>query len=238
METNFDIEKYIENLPEKTQDFIGDTEWQNRVDEVAKKYNLNTEQIESLKDDVLLMIIGIGDPNKFQSVISQDLGVSDLVSEQILSDLEKRVFEYALKILEVKQKPSVPEIRPENVPAVKTENKTEDRIEKKVENKIGIPRYIPTQKSGGSAPQTSAVESPNETSRINYAKTTPVEPKKEPVVPRFNMAGEKPVTEPKPVSIIDEKLNTVTSGITEEPAKQASPIVKSYSVDPYREPLE
>lgn len=133
-QTQTDVIKYIENLPENVQDVIYDGEWEQRVFEITKKYSLNQEQTDNLINLVLLVLVGIEKPETLMEKIILDLSISKLLAEQIINDLEKRVFEYALNMLENKTikssaskpitnaPPTVPEIRPDNLPMVGDEN--------------------------------------------------------------------------------------------------------------------
>lgn len=94
------INEYLEKLPKSVQDFIYSYVWEDRVSEISKKYSLNQEQNESLSNIVLLALTLIINPHTIKDVIVEDLSVSDLLAEQISSDLESRVFEYALKQIE------------------------------------------------------------------------------------------------------------------------------------------
>lgn len=223
------INELISKLPQDIKDLVYDGAWEQRTRDVANKYSLSPDKIELLVDSVFFVIIGADKIEDLPKSMKVELALSDIVTEQVMEDLLKRVFENAIKFLQSKKnKPksstpsTIPEIRPETVPMVE-----------RTENKVGVPRYIPTENKP---------ESNIGTSKINYNKTEAGETvQKVAEVPRFNMAKEEVVsstTQNKQTNIIDEKLNSVTSGITEELVQKTTPIVKSYSVDPYREPLE
>jgi hypothetical protein len=201
------IDEYIKNIPKAVQNIIYDGIWENKTIEIGKKYGLNDNQIDVLTNYVVLVLIGLEKPENFLEKIISDLNISKLLAEQIVEDLENRVFEYALKQIEgddVKVesktpeiKPIIPEIRPDNLPArvlnVPVEmskpvfqNEVLDSQKTLRPPVVGVPRYATgdTIKSGVSTP-----------------------------------SG----------NIIENKLNNITTGV-------AKPEIK-YQKDPYREPL-
>ena len=254
----------LKNLPKAVQDFIYDGAWENRTSEIAKKYSLNTEQTDTLIDTTLYVLIGLERPETFLETIIIDLGISRLLAEQVATELDNRVFDYAIKQIEntiskekapnaaqikkpenspVKTTP-VPETRPNNLPMV-------EKGEVAHNNPIPKPRYIPTSEY---KPVSVFQNNKTENTIVNKPEITP-EIKQEPVqqpipVPRFTAvpmekddAPETFVAKPKEIpplpsapiqNMMDQKLKTVTVGIKEE-AKPKSP--EKYTSDPYREPL-
>ncbi len=91
---------YIENLPKPIKDFVFNSDWEEKVIEICKKYGLNEEQTNNLTDSVVLILVGLEKPNNFLSNMISDLNISKLLAEQILEDLENRVFDHALKQIE------------------------------------------------------------------------------------------------------------------------------------------
>jgi Ran GTPase-activating protein (RanGAP) involved in mRNA processing and transport len=144
MEPNNDIIKYIEALPAEIQKIISDDIWEQRVIDIAQKYSLNETQKEDLINLVLLIIVGLNPTDELKDNIASDLSVSEIVSEQIIEDLNKRVFEYLSKEIDsTTNKEEVnklsPEVRPEILPV------KESDINTKV-SKNNIPDYTPKQK--------------------------------------------------------------------------------------------
>lgn len=247
------IEAHIKNLPKDVQDFLAGNEWENRVNEISKKYGLDQKQTEALSNNTMLLLVGLSDPEKLTTNIEEDLGISGLLSEQIFEDLEKRVFDYAIKALEKDTSKSqtpqtitskIPEIRPENLPAdVKVEQPA------RIENKIEVPRYSPTEKPSlgiSYKPTSQNVNVGVNTSapKIVYSPVNQEPVQKPAFVPRLDMSSEQttaPSNVPTPINnIIDTKLNNVTPGVKDTPQEQRTetPLVKQYTVDPYREPME
>ncbi|HEY0221105.1 MAG TPA: hypothetical protein VGC58_02685 [Candidatus Paceibacterota bacterium] len=258
-------------------------DWQIRVEEISKKYNLNDPQKNNLNSFCKEVFSDVSKKTDLLNTLDQKIGISKILSDQIAEDLEKRVFNYAVKGTAVKNveevvdirkdtdiqipkmekmvypKTTIPEIKPNNLPMV----------EKEEGLKIGVPKYtssngspintykavppLTTPKTEGYRPSSQSLQNNpakiNEAAtegRVTYAPTKMGEPVQRPAsVPRFNISEEKKEVPPEtsPASnIVSDKLNSITSTITpekKEPEKPTeSPLVKNYTVDPYREPLE
>jgi hypothetical protein len=126
--TQNEIPEYVKNLPPAVQDFVLNGAWEERTNEIAKKYSLNPIQTDALANTVVLVLIGLESPDTFLDTIVKDVGISRLLAEQIMGDLEKRVFEYAINQIESKnktekEKPVVAETKPVE-PEIKVEEKT------------------------------------------------------------------------------------------------------------------
>lgn len=226
MDPKNETTRYIESLPKELKAVISDPNIENRTREIAKKYSLSVDQEEGLIDIVMLILTGIESPDTLEENIISDLSVSGIVAEQIINDLDNRVFDYALKELGVEDNESksekvgstLPEIRPDNLPAVETVNQTGAPA------KTSVPVYTPKPKF---MVEKEPVQSPVSVPRF---KAVPMGDEE--------MIGQNfiPNIAPKPNAsgIIESKLNSITKNI-EEVTKTEPP--KTYTKDPYREPI-
>jgi len=208
----------IKNLPENKRKFILGGVWKERTDEIASKYSLSESQTENLVNSVLLVLIGLEKPENFLESIIAELGISRLLAEQIMEDLEVRVFEYAVKSMEKtlkqadyssfgqdkekEQLVTLPEVKPVILPEIE-------------------PNILPMVEKGETAhdvkPERPALEIKTTPPIQNQNAETKPEPVQQPVsVPRFTAA---PMSD------------------TPKPPQPNTP-EKKYAVDPYREPLE
>src|SRR3989338_1688659 len=103
-QTQNQIPEYVQKLPQAVQDFVYDGAWEVRTNEIARKYSLVAGQTDALANTVVLVLIGLESPDTFLDTLVTDLEISRLLGEQIMADLEKRVFEYALGVIENKEK--------------------------------------------------------------------------------------------------------------------------------------
>ncbi|MBA3733108.1 hypothetical protein H0W91_01895 [Patescibacteria group bacterium] len=168
-ETQKEIPEYVKNLSKPVQDLIFDGAWEKRTEEISKKYSLNPTQTDTLINNVLFVLLGLDDPQNFTTLFTSELGISKLLAEQIIEDLEIRVFEYAVKSVQNKEKDSqsgkkpleipqqkhqikeivipnnLPEIRPVNLPS---ENVIKAPEPAKIEKPAYTPppRYVPIYK--------------------------------------------------------------------------------------------
>ncbi len=123
-------------------------DWKSKVIDITKKYSLNQSQTDKLINVVTLNVSQSKKPD-IESVIS-NLGISRLLAEQIMQDLENRVFEYALKQVEG-QKPAR-NASQSDAGGLKAEPRSELRSATGVESKDNIPKPIssisPLSKAG------------------------------------------------------------------------------------------
>ncbi len=259
-------------------------DWRTRVEEIAKKYELGIFQRDGLISICSCIIDSKQDKDTSLSDLNHKLGVSGIVSDQILEDLDKRVFSLLEKEaqkapVEVDKKRIVGSTVAEEPQTVVSDNTPDfipanlpvsDEDRELIKEKVSIPKYVPTKveaikeemdskyedlkmdtalKMQGSLDENPIVpQRPLQNSRITYkpaamgvAQSTPQEfVQRVASVPRINLNEEAPVIESSPVgNIVDNKLGNTAPQATEVPTpKQEIPIVKSYTVDPYREPVE
>lgn len=221
------LNKYIQNLPKPVQDVVFDGIWEQRTVEIGKKYSLTDIQIEDLSNIVILILVGVQKPEEFLDVVMSDLGISRLLAEQIVEELENRVFEYALKEVESKKVKSeektqtttrVPEVKPDNLPAIEIGEVAHD--------------YTPEKQKTSPVQTTEIVQKPYGVPRFGMSQ---IKPKVEVI----NMNQNRPAT---PQGMMESKMSNVTVNMGENFVKKESaeppkmPTTK-YTVDPYRESI-
>mgnify|MGYP003393069727 CR=1 FL=1 len=162
MDQQIDTEKFVNSLPINVQNVIYNSDWEIRVREIGTKYTLRDDQIESLVNVVLLVLAGIDKPDNLLQNITSDVQVSQFISEQIYEDLDKRVFEYVLNLVEsekesgekvegVKEKSEMqdtyvkqnyPEIKPVRTPEIRPQNLPSQTLpQSKMPEKVSTPSY-------------------------------------------------------------------------------------------------
>ena len=228
--TQKNIDIYVDSLTLNAKRAISDSNIESRVVEIATKYSLSSEQKDSLLSIVTLVMAGVDTPEELEQNIKLDLSVSDIVAEQIVLDLENRVFEYALNTFAGEKESlssetsdnaddNLPEIRPDNLPMVET-NQLRSPVS------ASVPNYTPRPKV---VIDDEPVQSPISVPRF---KAVPLEEEEIGIGQNFI-----PNIPPKPSAsgIMDAKLNTVTGSTGETKPPQPAP--QKYTVDPYREPI-
>ncbi len=212
----------FKDLPKNIQAMIFDGTWLERVGEIARKYAINDTQTDKLIDETLFVLIGLSTPENFEASVTNELEISKLLAEQIVNDLEKRVFEYALNFVDKKDNKDIGIVNNKVTSKIEPNNVSEAVIRNS--NNVGIPTYTPE----------------------NLPTKQPQEEIQRPVpVPRFHAVPMEteldsnpppvPSHSPKiePVNMMDSKLKNITTNATEK-APPDMPTTK-YSVDPYRE---
>ena len=231
--------EYVQKLPKSVQDFVFDGMWEDRTKEITSKYSLNESQTDTLIDKVLFILIGLETPENFLESIISELEISRLMAEQIIEELEKRVFEYAINQIGPKiknnreenktSKPKIsvivdtdddiPEIRPEIVPMAKPS------LINSVAQSVGNGSRVEKREVVHTIPTTSVnTANQNKISVPKYVPAPPNLPTEDVTLNQTPKTQElsqlKPIEKPQVAPV-----NTITDQ-------------KKYIIDPYREPLE
>lgn len=214
------LPKYIESLKNEVVDSVLDSIWMERVNEISKKYSLSEDQSKMLSENVFFALVGLQKPDQFEKNIVDDMGISRLLSEQIILDIENRIFNYFIKQLSDKKQLTdnrIPEKRPDSLPQIQHEVP-------KIEVNSSVPNYTPRPKVVLSD---EPVQSPITVPRFKAVPLSDTELSQNFI----------PNIPPKPNStgIMDTKLNSITKSIDE--SKPNNPPIPKYTTDPYREPL-
>ncbi len=146
------IIKHIEKLPENIKKVIFSLPWEDRTREIAKKYSLTPEQTESLVDVVTCTLVGLEKEAEMANHITNDLGISKLLTGQILLDLDKRVFDLVLSALDQNTKttlaqeptqtePNIPPIPPKPTPPTPVSPPATQMTSAPVQKPVNVPRF-------------------------------------------------------------------------------------------------
>jgi len=121
-ETDKLIEEQLKTLPPNLQQAINAVPWKTIAQDIGKANSLNSEQIESLEQEVMLALYNFENPNDLPENIERETGISEetsykiatTVAEKILSVIEKKSNEQKNTVITT----SVPEIPPTNLPVI------------------------------------------------------------------------------------------------------------------------
>jgi hypothetical protein len=156
--TNNEIEEYLSDLPTAVLNVAQDKTWPKRVAEIAVKYSLTEEQATVLQNLVMFVIIGVEQPENFAQSVETELGISKLLTEQIVKDIDTRVFQYVFDFIsrpgaEIADSPEpsvakvaeteIPEVRPEILPLVEENEKTQIKSPPEAVDKNFVPENLP-----------------------------------------------------------------------------------------------
>ncbi len=179
-----DITEYIEKLPEDIKKIIFSLPWEDRTREIAKKYSLTPEQTESLVDIVTCALVGLEKGDDIPTHIAGDLGISKLLTGQILIDLDKRVFDLVLSHIS-RHKEDV-ESSESNTPPQHNEDQHQageehvlhtNQTNTLVQKPIDVPRFNLQEEKKLETPTTPTPEVPPKTTSPTYT----IDPYREPL---------------------------------------------------------
>jgi len=237
-----DMPEYLKTLPKSIQDVVFDGVWEERTEEIAKKYSLNELQTDSLTNNVLYILIGLENPDNFLDTIVAELGISRLLAEQITEDLEVRVFEYTVKSIEKrgetmsKSKPQISnEVQnptAESIPRQSASSQRESATSEEVEIRPEItPMVEPEEK-------VHVLEPTVNTNRVWPRRINLIEPEQKPFLSPVSSSALVSVSVPRYTGEVTENKTEIKPTESQKPREPVPPIVKNYVVDPYREPIE
>lgn len=127
---------------EKFRHIALDETSKRKIRETAQKYSLNELQTERLMNLVGSDIIRVGGSGKFLEKIISELSVSRILAEQIYGDLDKRVFEYVLDLIEREKEEKEESVK---VPSVKVESDIKEQTFKPISKVTPEPSMVKTQ---------------------------------------------------------------------------------------------
>ncbi|MBI4155923.1 MAG: hypothetical protein HY507_01685 [Candidatus Zambryskibacteria bacterium] len=232
--TQNNTQEFIKNLPQAVQDLVFDGEWEKRVTEIAKKYSLGPGQTDTLINNVLFVLIGLDTPDTFTSLMTSELGISKLLAGQIIEDLENRVFEYALGVIENKQQKLTPIKSKIQISNFQSNPKSESqKVTVEQSNNVFANIKAEVKKTDGAISHVPYVPEVRPANLPVVEKGEPVRINK----PKIEAGSENIEIRQKSENIIDSKLNNVVKSVKEEKVISEIP-AKKYGVDPYREPIE
>lgn len=260
--TNNEIEEYLQDLPSSILNLIQDKTWSKRVDEISAKYSLSEEQDIVLKNLVLFVFIGAEEETELRNSIKSELLISDLLTDQIINDLDERVFQYAFN--KISEENNLIEKQPEEHQIQRKDENGLDNLrtmagdiksfkepgessytENKVESSL-LPtkdnEYIPAKKDDVFIPENlPGIEVYDSSMKDEFVLPKDEFVQKPADVSNYTLSSQEPKIEivSKPKSIMGEKLNYTVTNQTEKPSINSqleSP--NKYNIDPYREPVE
>jgi hypothetical protein len=215
------LASYIEQLPPKVQVFVFSGDWLEKTNQIATKYSLTETQSESLSDIVLFILIGLEKPENLLTAIVSELNISELLAEQIIEDINNRIFDVAIQ--KTTEENDNIEIRPEILPMVEGGEKV------KV---VPPPVNLPTEPEISKPQNKPAPFVPSFTA----VKQSPTQPT--PIVQRPNIATMPTPPKPPIQPIVPPEVKKPEAPKTPEVAQPINAELKKYGIDPYREPLE
>lgn len=231
---------YKKVLPREIKDLIcSSSTWIVRGKEIALKYSLNNVQTGTLINTIFFVLTGIDIGDKLADTLSSKLDVSSLLGEQIYEDMEGRIFKYNIESLQKKNGgiekknafQNTLDIPPANLPGEIIENENNEQ-----QNTEPTPSR---EMSFAGTPQTPFASAQNAQTNPSTLYT----PENKPVF-SFKASSSEPLIKPAPQTpspqTPTQKPSFISSKLSQPTRPQTPPseAPKTYTVDPYREPIE
>lgn len=233
-EFDIKINEYLGELPEETRKVLVSSRWQTVASQIAKKYSLSENQTEGMIREIWIVLIGGGDIEKFEESLREELSVSNLLSTELTEEIENKIFKPIIEKLSEKDDVSdnyktneIDEFRkdipPDNLPTEYGLDEEDHSLEEKNDNYLDESLQKPEDD-----PETNEVLDKND--NLILEDQTEKKGDEENQLEKAEIQKDSP----KPKFDFNSKLEKVTT-VSKEPE---SKIEKSYSQDPYREPIE
>ncbi len=91
MEENNLLKERIESAPQQIRDYLKGNHWTSVVKEVCQKNNFSQEQLSSLENETLFILIGFDVQKNFTKNVEQNLKVPPALANDISKEFQSRV---------------------------------------------------------------------------------------------------------------------------------------------------
>lgn len=99
MEEDNLLKKRIEGAPEQIRDYLKGNHWTNVVKEVCQKNNFSQDQLSSLENETLFILIGFDVQKNFAKNVEENLNVPSVLANDIYKEFQSRIFSQFKDIL-------------------------------------------------------------------------------------------------------------------------------------------
>ena len=245
------IKERFNSLPQSIQEVILSSDYENTLLEIGKEYNLNVEQLGILERETTLVMMGLTNPDKFESELRHELNIDPQKVNQITKEINEKIFLRIRELLKLMNTPEgedpvVEELapitpEPQRVTQEKTDNEVLASHGIKVVQNSPLEEY-PLGGGGGISPSPSQGEGKGEVIHPG-ASATPQEGNKIPEVQNLEITGKvlpmwaqklagSVKTEVKKTEHTIENLTKTIPAAIPQPPRPAKYPPKA---DPYRE---
>jgi hypothetical protein len=100
------IKERFNSLPESIQEVILSSDYENTLLELGKEHSLNVEQLGILERETTLVMMGLTNPDKFESELRHELNIDPQKVSDITKEINEKIF---LKIRELLKLMNTPE---------------------------------------------------------------------------------------------------------------------------------
>ncbi len=93
------VKREIGKLPEEAQKAINSIDWPKITEEIGKKYLLDESEIDDLRVQTLLVLIGLRDANVYAVNVEYDVGTTEEDAKKISEEVFQKIFTPIINIL-------------------------------------------------------------------------------------------------------------------------------------------
>lgn len=86
------IQKRMDELPEDVRQAIQSAELGKKLQEIGNKHQLHIDQVGTLSDETVLVLLGFSDPGEFVGTLTEGLHIPSQEAEKIAGDVTEQVF--------------------------------------------------------------------------------------------------------------------------------------------------
>jgi len=91
-ETEKIIEEYISRAPKQIKNIVAFGEWRNRMNDFAQKFSLEKTKTNSLRNEIIFILIGMEPKSDFVENIKRELEIDSNMAGWIAEDVNKNIF--------------------------------------------------------------------------------------------------------------------------------------------------
>ncbi|MCK9344715.1 MAG: hypothetical protein M0P64_01160 [Candidatus Pacebacteria bacterium] len=86
------IEEQLPKLPKEVVTFLSSASWDEHILEISTLYNLPEDEVASLKNEVIFVLIGLTPPDEFKEILSEETALRGSVLDAVVSAVENKIF--------------------------------------------------------------------------------------------------------------------------------------------------
>jgi hypothetical protein len=217
------IKDRIAELPQDIQQAILSADFDKRVQNIASRHALHIDQMGTLGDETLLVMIGFSNPAEFSNHIVQQIHVSAEEAQRIATDINQEIFlpiRESMKKFAEEQRAGTAPAKSVIMPSAQAAADTKPTPMPPLPPKISIPPSAPVVQQAPKPPPPPPQKPEMHSAEVMLREKTVSAPMPATPPPPF---VPKPPIAPVPPTV---------------PVKPVPPKPTDYKADPYREPIE
>ncbi len=93
-EENFEqlVKMELDQLPKYVRDSLASVDWLDALQEVTHEHHIHVDQVGQIRNETLLILLGLTDSPEFVGKVSEIIGDEDEELDKLITDINNRVF--------------------------------------------------------------------------------------------------------------------------------------------------